>query len=264
MDDFPDHTADLFDQAAERIGRVYEQAMLTRSPFHLSPCGGCGGPAFQQPCSLCGYYPMGGPDPRQPATLDQFRRSVENSMPGGTGNLATWYFGNFRKTVAYKPHSSYKAKVDDLIAEAARMTDLPNADAVWQHVVVEGNRIRRPGVPAEALFLWSAVFETVHAFDRADEDMSRPSYYGSNGSYSTSVYVPTGLRDKAKEGARLAVQAMHGDDDAWEPAVDTLSKVISELKSLRARWVPEGNLNSAQGNLDKVREIRAEAAAPAP
>ena len=27
--------------------------------FHLSPCGGCGAPAWMQPCPICSFYPMG-------------------------------------------------------------------------------------------------------------------------------------------------------------------------------------------------------------
>lgn len=246
----------LFDQAAERIGRAYDLIMLDRSPFHLSPCGGCGGPSFGQPCALCGHYPMGGPDPRPPATPERFSQAVKNSMPGGTGNLATWYFGDFKKRVSYKPFSPYKSKVDALIAEGAGMTDLPDAEAVWKHVAVEGNSIHRPRSGAEVNSLWIAVYETQRAFDRAAEEMSRPS-----GGFA---YVPGDLRGRADEAARLAVAAIHGDDDAWEPAIDGLSQVITDLKGLRDRWVPVGNLNYAGSNLDSIREARAGSLAVSP
>ena len=66
--------------------------------FHLIACGGCGAPAFQQPCTVCDYYPMGDAEEQREARADmrqgmpftqaelKFILQVEDS-----GNVASWY-----------------------------------------------------------------------------------------------------------------------------------------------------------------------------
>jgi len=48
----------------EALWRLFTDLDDSLEYFHLSPCGGCGAPMWQQPCACCGYYPRGN-DPRR-------------------------------------------------------------------------------------------------------------------------------------------------------------------------------------------------------
>jgi len=247
----------LFDQAAERIGRVYESEMLRRSHFALNPCGGCGCPSFGQPCAVCGHYPMG--ERPEPVTetleerADRFRRSVLASAPEGKGNIATWYFKDLRKTVAYQKSPSFKQKADLLFTKGTWMGALPDPDAVFRHVVVEGNRMGRPHPSPEAGLLWRVMDEIYLAFEKEIEA-------GATTPYQARV------RLEAKETMVQAVSAIHGNEEDWEPAIAGLSRAIDGiLAQMPARWIPVGNLHSAREKIADIRERRAESAAsPAP
>jgi len=80
-------------EAVEEIGRNAERMLKRHSPFHLQACGGCGCPSFRQPCTLCGFYPLGADKgtwhPKE-ATPEQFERMIERSGPDGRdGTIAT-------------------------------------------------------------------------------------------------------------------------------------------------------------------------------
>jgi len=247
----------LFDQAAERIGRVYETEMLRRSYFHLNPCGGCGCPSFGQPCAVCGHYPRG--ERPTPVTTsleeraDRFRRSVLASAPEGKGNIATWYFKNLRKTVAYEKSPSFRQKADLLFTKGTWMGALPDPDAVFRHVVVDGHNIGRPHPSVEAGLLWRVMDEIYLAFEKETQ------------AGATTPYLAR-VRIEAGEAMVQAVGAIHGNEEDWEPALSGLSKAIGDYLSFRpAGWVPVGNLVSARGMIEEIRERCTQAvAAPTP
>lgn len=125
-------------EGIEQVARFHERRFGSRSPFHLMTCGGCGCPAFQQPCSLCGYYPMGqdrGTWNPKVATKEMFCEMVERSGPGGReGTIATWH--------ALSSLQKYENR--ETIATAASLVDVPSASDYWDAVVVEGIDLHRP------------------------------------------------------------------------------------------------------------------------
>lgn len=100
--------------AIRALAREPWAAVSTRA-FHLSPCV-CGVPMWQQPCSVCGWYPTGSnsyieqrrkqcaesvPDPRA-----AFRKAIERSGDETLqyeGNLATFYIRHWRESCAWNP-----------------------------------------------------------------------------------------------------------------------------------------------------------------
>ncbi len=103
--------------------------------FHLTACGGCGMPAFQQPCPMCGYYPMGN-DPaerkrcqEEGITEERWVRAVERSC-----GIVAWYITEHcRNTVAWtslKPlWIQWRSEMEALIASSKTMT-LPDARTI--------------------------------------------------------------------------------------------------------------------------------------
>ena len=141
-------------EAVEEIGRNAERVLKRRSPFHLQACGGCGSPAYQQPCNLCGFYPMGGDKGAwhpKVASLAQFEKMIERSGPGGKdGTIATWHA---RETMSHRPERCEEA------AAAAAATSVPSAAEVWQAVTVEGRRFNREQAPRHVADGWEGLSE---------------------------------------------------------------------------------------------------------
>lgn len=138
-------------EGIEQVARFYEKRFGNRSPFHLSACGGCGCPCFKQPCSLCGYYPMGfdrGTWNPKVATRELFCSMVERSGPGGSdGTIATWHaLSNLQK---------YESR--DELVQAAAMIDVPAASEYWDAVCVEGMSLSRPDGEYDFYRVWNAV-----------------------------------------------------------------------------------------------------------
>lgn len=131
--------------AVEAIARLYERSMLAPSPLHLAACGGCGGPSFQQPCPLCGFYPMGADKGRwHPETSSRrfFCDKVAGSAPQGAGNLATWVLSASRKTVAYAQNPRFREQLDAALADAV-LLDMPDPGVVHDRVSGAGMRYGR-------------------------------------------------------------------------------------------------------------------------
>lgn len=131
------------------IAEEMEAELGKESHLHLASCGGCGCPSFGQPCAVCDYYPMGASDPfhdGKQRTLKDFKKAVAASGPGGTGNIASWYYSDRRKTVAYKEKPEFREAVDRLIEKSLKpefAARLPAPEDVWAEVVDTGAVIRR-------------------------------------------------------------------------------------------------------------------------
>ena len=247
---------DAFDAAAERVGQVFEQGMLTRSPFHLAPCGGCGAPSFQQPCMMCGFYPMGTPtaaDISPPAKREAFVRAVEGSMPEGRGNLATWYLSSRRKTVAYDKSPRYREEVEATVRTAALVADLPDAGAVFDHVKA-GGRMSRPRMDGDTYHLW----DVMHQLDMTLEGGRNRAEDGR------AIEFVRRMTNEVEAAKRAAVDCIHSGGVDKAEAVDMLSNAVESFMDERNayRWIPVGNLNSARRDLDTVREGLPELPAP--
>ncbi len=258
--------------AVERIARMSETAFQRSSPFHLGRCGGCDGPSYQQPCPHCSFYPMGDAAQqraeRSRLTAEGFRANVERSMPGGKGNLATWYFSGFRDRAARSPHSAYSAKVAGLMREAASMEGLPDPDAVFRAVSVEGATVGRPTPEPAVTLLWSSLLEVTACLDRYDDEAARAAKSSWGPSFDPFP-PPRGLREAVAAAAEATVRAAHGDADAWDEALDGIGEAIDRLLSAARgggdgmSWVAVGNLHSARERLARAAEDRP-GAAPTP
>lgn len=141
--------------ALEEIGKLEEHFLLRRSNLSIGRCGGCGGPAYQQPCALCNFYPMGqdkGTYSPKVATLDYFALAVERSgLPGSPPNFATWYFKSRFERVAVLKHL-----VTEAVSEASKL-NMPSAAVIWDLVVNQDLSIARARAPIHIQYGWEAV-----------------------------------------------------------------------------------------------------------
>jgi len=139
----------------ENVARMMDRIMLARSGFHLSACGGCGAPSFQQPCPLCGFYPMGedkGTWSPRTAGYEAFAAAVERSGPGGQdGNIATWVLSSYGPS---------RLPVDFFAAlRQAAFMDVPSARECWDTVVTLRTAMQRQQAEADVLHGWTAARE---------------------------------------------------------------------------------------------------------
>lgn len=212
-------------EAVEAIARIAERAFLSRSPFHLASCGGCGGPAFQQPCALCSFYPMGSDkgtwDPRR-ADKGFFCERVAASSPGGNGNLATWYLSSFRKTVAYAQGGGFERSVEAAVEEASGLLGLPSPEDVFEAVSVRGERVGRTP-DREAEVLWRVIGEA--------------RQFGDPLPGETAVLGE-------------CVAAIHSDDR--DRLYEAAAKLGDVLRDMTARKPRNGNLHYALATLAEV------------
>lgn len=113
------------------------------SPFHLNACGRCRSPVWMQPCPVCDFYPYGDMDdgirirtPEWEARAEKFREKAHdlyiNKMTAA-GNIAAWFFIQYRKTVAYKssPDSeTFRHSVEEFIKRVEAET-FPSPEEIW-------------------------------------------------------------------------------------------------------------------------------------
>ena len=227
--------------AIEAVARNDEAQLLRRSPFHLASCGGCGAPAFQQPCSICSYYPRGadkGTWHPKAATRDIFIEAVECSGPGRTGGtIATWHARRHENTAS----EAYRAKVRALV-EAASMLEMPDAGTVWDVVAAERSLVR------------GAAPRHVHAGWRGfEEAMTLVSGEIGRGAPK--------LPGKAREIVQGWVAAVHNDDYAGMLAA--LEQGLALCRDIGYQAGRSGNLNMAAQYMREAEEILG-ASAPRP
>lgn len=124
-----------YEQAKDLIRDLDGPEGLTRY-FHLTPCGGCGQPVWQQPCPLCGYYPMGN-DPAERKRcrnmgvekVDWLRYVVRH------GGLAQWYISGYKRTVAWRDFEpGFRDKIERLL-DQSKALELPDAIDVYNAVM---------------------------------------------------------------------------------------------------------------------------------
>lgn len=197
----------LFAQSAlEQIGRLEEHFTLRRSNIHINCCGGCGGPAYQQPCAICNFYPMGDDNRSyfpKVATFEHFGSSLRRSAPvGADANLATWYFKTkFERVTVMKGH------VPEMIAQASKLDNMPSAETVWRIVVDEERSLRRARPPLHVQYGWDAIDGLNHLLTHRQMD--------------------TKLATRIGKAVETWVQAVHSDDlDATVSALDEVGLIL--------------------------------------
>lgn len=216
-------------EAVETIARLDEARNLRSSPFHLQACGGCGVPSFQQPCLLCGYYPMGadkGTWNPKTATFEQFSRMIEKSGPDGRGgNVATW-------------HARYRAErerndVETAVEQAAK-ADVPSAAAVWEAVSVGGASVLREIPPAHVLHGWRGLEE------------ARSLVEGEIGPGAPR------LQEAMTDALRAWVKAVHAED--LDGIAACIEKSVELCSRIRHACGKSGNLGWAVEGLRKAAD----------
>ncbi len=217
-------------EGVEAVARFDERKFGHRSPFHLSACGGCGCPSFQQPCKLCGYYPMGinrGTWNPKEATKEMFCTMVERSGPGGrNGTIATWH------AVANKKR--YETQAD--VADAAAGIEVPSAAEYWDAVVVDDISIHRETPETFAWRAWTAVGD-IGQLARGEFSGTQPSRR------SPEIFAAIGGW----------VDALHaGDRDAILGSLEKLRDVAS---GMRHEYPRNGNILSAISYLSEAIDL---------
>lgn len=97
--------------------------------FHLSPCGGCGCPMWQQPCAICDHYPMGAYRREVPLTTkEQWCSAVKKH-----GNVYVW-----------REHNNYRYAIEEYRFTAQHLweqskafngsQDWPSPEEIWDAI----------------------------------------------------------------------------------------------------------------------------------
>jgi hypothetical protein len=104
--------------------------------FHLSPCGGCGLPSWQQPCPVCDWYPYQGGQYWTKEYNEKQRAAIQNSnyteegwviKHNRIGNIALWALGRARNTIAWKKDSSFRRTIE-MAESQARSMNFPTGE----------------------------------------------------------------------------------------------------------------------------------------
>jgi hypothetical protein len=104
--------------------------------FHLTPCA-CGQPVWQQPCPLCGYYPMGNdPQERERCASMGLTREHWLAAVARHGNIGAWYFASYKTTVAWKD-LEFRTKILEIIERSRKMV-WPDPEAVYEAATRKG------------------------------------------------------------------------------------------------------------------------------
>lgn len=210
----------LFD-LVERIAREAERVTLRESPFHLDPCGGCGAPSFQQPCLVCGFYPMGsnkGHWSPKVCSREHFVAHVARSAPEGRGNLATWYVSHYNRQ---------PTPVDWPVAL--------DAGTVFDLVTTGDLAVRRAKSPPEVHAAWSVAGDIRQSLE-----------------YRTMKPVHPGIHKRFTEVTKQLVEAAHGDASLWGDVADGLDSIARDIRR-HCEATRSGHINAVDRELDVIR-----------
>ena len=97
--------------------------------FHLSICI-CGAPMWQQPCSICSYYPMWSWDRQAGITHDHLRNCCDKEhfckAVRKHGNILDFYLACFLRCVDPQRH------LLDAAREQAKCLEFPEPEDIWE------------------------------------------------------------------------------------------------------------------------------------
>lgn len=233
-------------ETVEAVAQLYETEHLVASPFHLSKCGGCGAPAYQQPCSLCGFYPRGSDkghwSPKK-ATREDFLGMVERSGPGGRdGTLATWHARNAWENRVGITREAARAAGEAAAQKAAGVVCC-DADDAWEAVAVEGVSVSREIPPVHVTCGWNGVYEARSVAEGWHRTAGHPASAAA-------------IRQAALQWA----QAVHRDDA--EAMATALGTVLEAARTMERAIGKSGNLSYAIDRLKRAQDSL-EGSAPA-
>ncbi len=236
-------------ETVDAIARMSERRSLTRSPFHLAPCGGCGGPSFQQPCPLCAYYPMG--DDRgtwhpETVTREYFCSVIDRSGDHRSGgNLATWFVRNLEKSAKGMAKSDRQTVVEGLrpmLQEAQAMRGLLSPAQTFELVSERRLTLVRP-IDDGHLHHWRVLQDCRGLMRDVVEDVTDPR---------RRCAPSHEHQGRLESSMRRMLDAVHKDDHV--AAAEEAVSIRGQLKGLaRERHLAvHGNYVSAVGHLDTV------------
>src|SRR5574338_701182 len=117
--------------------------------FHLSPCGGCNGPAYQQPCRICGFYPYGN-DPQETKRASDYKEKAKEIFIRSVNehnNIVAWYISEYFNTCLFKPIQYVtklttkdfilREEIQNLYSEQKAINNYPSPEQIWKWVVKE-------------------------------------------------------------------------------------------------------------------------------
>lgn len=228
-------TDHLFAQEAlERIGQIEEAVLLERSSIHINRCGGCGGPTYHQPCAICNFYPIWNEKSTHSpavATAAHFKSAIERSSHlSHEGTLATWYF----KT-KFNNNSILRYSLAEALDKAVQIKT-PNAETIWNLVVVEGLDLRREAPPSFVQKAWSGLEELNQLRCHRNMDTRTAAQIGETlTSWTEALHAEDndGIAAILEKGDRLLMQCSHLKPGNVLVARQALSQAIEEIPSKR-------------------------------
>lgn len=225
-------------ETVEAVAIFDERERLASSPFHLSKCGGCGAPSFQQPCSLCGFYPYGsykGHWTPKEATKEQFEAMVERSGPDGKdGTVATWHARSFWEGRVDVSREAAKEAGEAAACRAAAVSCCP-VDDVWDVVAEGGLSVTREPRPHAVNVAWRGIFEAKSIASGRYGDLKDP-------------VAATELR----QGVESWAEALHAND--VEGMGSSLARISEAARKMQTVVGTSGNLSWAIRDIETARE----------
>ncbi len=236
-------------ETIEAVARLRERWTPVRSPFHLQACGGCGGPSFQQPCTLCGFYPMGrdkGIWHPEVATREYFEASVDRSGVNRVGgNLATWNVRSMERAGQRGSRSDEMeaaARIAPLLARAQALRGLTSPGEMFDVVARDGIPLVRP-FPEGFQPHWGVLSDCMALMDHIVVDTN-------DARLRTSPHHAG--QERLLDLMHGMVSAIHDDDAAAShEAAKALRSHLGGLAD-QGRVLPYGNLDSTLQRLDRI------------
>jgi len=116
------------------------------SSFHLSPCGRCSLPSWQQPCPWCGFYPMSHSDyQKHPQTREDFLRRLQ----GSTGQARSFFYF-YAQQIAGNHVPEWAPIAKRILAEMISLGEpyqWPTHEEVWDYFAKGGFSRPLPSPP---------------------------------------------------------------------------------------------------------------------
>lgn len=116
--------------------------------FHLSPCGGCLQPSWEQPCPFCGFYPEYG----VPALWNKKHKEECRSQDWNKEkwiervlrhqNIGRMFFSRCKQVVAYSELWEYREKVDSLILQCESIS-FPDLNELYDEVFARHGEVMK-------------------------------------------------------------------------------------------------------------------------
>lgn len=128
---------DHCEEAREKEVRISVESLVSSvrslgskfESFHLQKCY-CGCPMWQQPCMICGYYPMYG-DPGSSMGKGECSKEMFCNAVNRAGGILEFYLKSFMRCIDPQEHILSKARED------SRGWIFPTPEEIWNYYTAE-------------------------------------------------------------------------------------------------------------------------------